>query len=242
MSPENGVRVYLTPLEDRPLESELMRFRLIYEGELKPSQLDPITGKADKLSGNKHAIRKVMHRQLKALWQKNKFLREHEVYPGDYDVRPSIAEQDLDFGEWSNKKIPLVEAVAAQYHENGYVFVPLVRERWSLRCALNILLLRCDYPGGGVVEAGDLDNRIKTLIDGLRRPKNGGEIREHPVPDADETPFFCLLEDDSQITELRVETDTLLDEPPGADARYAKAIITVEIQPYDVTTFNLAFA
>ena len=189
-----------------------MRFRLIYEGDLKPSQLDPLTGNPDKLAGHKQTIRKAFHGQIKRLWTTNRFLS------------------------------PLADAVAADYHEYGYIFIPLVLERWSLRCAINVLLLRQDFPGSGVIAAGDLDNRIKTLIDGLRRPKNGVELREHPQPADGETPFYCLLEDDSQITELTVETDTLLDVPEGADQRYAKAIVTVEIQPYNVTMFNLAFA
>ena len=218
-----------------------MRFRLIYEGDLKPSQLDPLTGNPDKLAGHKQTIRKAFHGQIKRLWTTNRFLSEHTVYPGDFNP-VSPAEPDRDGGEWGGARIPLADAVAADYHEYGYIFIPLVLERWSLRCAINVLLLRQDFPGSGVIAAGDLDNRIKTLIDGLRRPKNGVELREHPQPADGETPFYCLLEDDSQITELTVETDTLLDVPEGADQRYAKAIVTVEIQPYNVTMFNLAFA
>jgi hypothetical protein len=62
-------------------------------------------------------------------------------------------------------------------------------------------------------------------------------------PAADETPFFCLLEDDSQLSKLSVETDTLLDLPDGAkDGRRAMLVITVEPRPYYVTMENFSFA
>ncbi len=240
--PKDSVqRVLLNPLEDEPLDTPLMRFRLVYEGELKPSQLDPLTGNPDKLAEHKQNIRKVFHKQLKQLWATNRFLREHTVYPSDYGMSPPPSEPDIDPGEWGNTRVPLKDAVASRYHEYDYQFVPLVQARWSLRCAIDVLLLRRDYPGS-VISAGDLDNRIKTLIDGLRRPRNGIELRAHLTPEPDETPFYCLLEDDNLITQFSVETDTLLDDPVSADARFARAIITVEIQPYDVTMFNLSFA
>jgi len=239
---ENGVRVYLTPLEDRPLESELMRFRLIYEGELKPSGLDPLTGNSDKLAEHKHSIRQQLHPQLRQLWRTDQFLSTHLVYPNSYDRQPSPAEEDFDGGEWGGEKIPLVEA--AEHPLYGYRFVTLVKKSWSLRCALRIVLMRRD-PIGGLVHAGDLDNRVKTLLDGLRRPDAPQEIpTDNKAPASAEDPFFCLLDDDKLITELSVETDTLLDEPIGdkANARWVRAIITVELQPYNVTRFNLAFA
>lgn len=238
-------RVYLGPLEDRPLESELMRFRLVYEGELKASQGEPRDGQPNRMAEHKQAIRKVFHKQLRQHWRTNKFLRDQKINI-DADILPAspATGPSMDMGGFNDRYVPLLEAVAAGYHQSGYRFVPLVAEKWSLRCSLQILLLRRDYPGS-VVSAGDLDNRLKTLIDGLRRPKSQSELRGNDNPGADEDPFFVLLEDDSLITELTVEADTLLDEPSGdkeRDQRWVRAIITVELQPYDVTMFNLAFA
>ncbi|MEQ1619348.1 MAG: hypothetical protein ABL883_13510 [Terricaulis sp.] len=223
-----------------------MRFRLIYEGELKPSQLDPLTGNPDKLAEHKHHIRRVFHHQLRQHWATNKFLRDRKVNR-DSELFPSPGEDMVDLGEWTapERYIPLVEAVGLGYREYGYTFVPLVLERFSLRCALKVLLLKRDFPGSGVINAGDLDNRIKTLIDGLRRPRNGNELRGPDAnPRSDEVPFFCLLEDDTLVTELSVETDTLLKQTTteASDQRLVHAVITVQLQPYDVTTFNLAFA
>ncbi len=220
-----------------------MRFRLVYEGELKASQRDPLNGQSDKMAEHKQSIRKAFHKQLKYLWETNKFLREHRM-----DSRPRHPNQrPVDYADsiWSeDKKIPMVEWVAGNYVENGYRFVPLVRDGISLLCSLDILFLRRDIPGN-VIGAGDLDNRIKTLIDALRRPRNGQELRGNEKPDQGEDPFFCLLEDDKLVTQLAVETDTLLDPPLNkgdADLRQVRVIITVELKPYDVTLFNLSFA
>ncbi len=62
----------------------------------------------------------------------------------------------------------------------------------------------------------------------------------HKVPAKGETPFFCLLEDDSSITSLAVENDTLLS-PIGNDKNHVKVVINVNIRPLYATAFNLGF-
>jgi hypothetical protein len=109
---------------------------------------------------------------------------------------------------------------------------------------LQILFLRRDAPGS-VIIAGDLDNRIKTLIDALRRPLNANELRGNETPGEGEDPFYCLLEDDKLVSHLEVETDTILDPPKNnspEELRRVRTVITVEIKPYYVTLFNLSFA
>ena len=113
----------------------------------------------------------------------------------------------------------------------------------SLLCSLNILFLRRDIPGS-VLSAGDIDNPIKTVIDALRRPRHANELVGNETPAADEDPFFCLLEDDSQVSHLEVETDTLLDSPTDdrLDHSRARLVVTVELRPYYPTLFNLSFS
>lgn len=121
----------------------------------------------------------------------------------------------------------------------GYQFVPLVLESFSLLCSLDILFLRRDIPGSAL-HAGDIDNRIKTLIDALRPPRSQNElVGDDLVPKSDETPFFCLLQDDKQVSHFSVETDTLL--TPGTDLRDALVVVSVELRPYYVNMFNLSF-
>lgn len=232
-----------------------MRFRLTYSGELRPAQRDPLSHEPDKLALHKHQIRREFHGQMRRLWQTNKFLSEHRVHPADYNIvqpdhrvaQRSIAEiPPAVWGGGADNRIPLVEAIAAQRqnHAFGYRFVPLVRDGIALLCSLDILFLRRDIPGSAI-QAGDIDNRIKTLIDTLRRPRTDNEMPPgtEPRPGEDD-PFFCLLDDDKHVSHFAVETDTLLDPitEQDADSRKVKVIVTVELRPYHVTNFTLAFA
>jgi hypothetical protein len=140
----------------------------------------------------------------------------------------------------------VLAAVYAHHKDLGYHYVPLVREDIDLSCSLRILCLRLDHDSA-VLPGRDIDNRIKTLIDALTMPstRHGPPTKDkQPLPAAeDEKPFFVLLDDDRRVTHLEVETDTLLAPAPSdADESYVRLIISVEIRPYNVTTFNLSFA
>jgi hypothetical protein len=87
--------------------------------------------------------------------------------------------------------------------------VPLVSEAGGFTCSLEILFLRRGQPGDLIASGGDIDNRIKVLLDGLRMPKDGAEFGGLAI-DVGEDPFFCLLEDDNLVTNITVTTDRLL--------------------------------
>jgi hypothetical protein len=238
--------VYLPPLEDDPDWGPRMRFRLTYEGELRSSQRDPEKAQSDPLAAHKQKIRKVIHGQLKQLWQTNEFLRGSRIEKGELHIRPGQITGALGVGYTGVEPrpgIPLIDYIASNFHRDGYRFLPLVCEDFSLLCSLDILFLRRDFPAG-VISAGDLDNRIKTLIDALRMPYGASELRGNETPGVGEDPFFCLLEDDDLVTALSVETGMLLDSPSDGDggAARVKLVISVELKPNDVTMFNLGFA
>jgi hypothetical protein len=189
----NSSRItYLSRWEGEPEGDPWMRFRLIYDGELKASQRDPEDNQPDKLAEHKQAIRKAFHRQLKYMWETNWFLSTHRVHPERYGYDRVASETGAQWAESPDDMIPLVDAVAHNHREHGYRFVPLVRKDWKLLCSLDILFLRHDPPGSAL-HAGDLDNRIKTLIDGLRKPDNLAELRGNQVPANGEDPFFASL-------------------------------------------------
>lgn len=101
-----------------------------------------------------------------------------------------------------------IEVIADRWERCGFRFVPLITRDEGLGCALDILFLRRDHPGNFVKSGGDIDNRIKVLLDALRMPQNCDEAPDKQEPEQD--PFFCLLEDDSLITDLKITTDRLL--------------------------------
>ena len=87
-------------------------------------------------------------------------------------------------------------------------FLPLVTRNGKQEVLLDITLLSQLGPGGSKQSAGDLDNLLKALIDGLRMAQNINEIRNE-LPETGEDPFFCLLEDDQVIRNIQVTHNKL---------------------------------
>jgi hypothetical protein len=83
---------------------------------------------------------------------------------------------------------------------------PLVRESLSLSCELSILFLRQDEAGRLITQGGDIDGRIKCLLDALRMPSADEQSRSLP----EENELWCLMQGDELITRLDVDTDRLL--------------------------------
>jgi hypothetical protein len=161
-----------------------MEFHLVYQGELPAAG----QGGGKTRTAEKHAIRKVFHKQLSSLWRIHPFLvdlKQHD--PGGESA-------------WR---------LADRYERCGYKFLPLVSSFFSIACSLDVLFLRRDGPGQLVKSGGDIDNRVKVLFDALRMPQTCDELcGETPGPD--ETPFFCLMEDDALISKVQIETNWLL--------------------------------
>jgi len=111
---------------------------------------------------------------------------------------------------------PLKRLVEARHNRatifelGGFTFVPLISEKLSHVARLDITLLSPEEPGRTVTRRGDLDNRIKTLLDALRMPKVKDEIPTGDSPADGETPFYCLLEDDNLLSSITVVGDRLL--------------------------------
>jgi hypothetical protein len=196
-----------------------MQFHLTYEGPLKPS------GNNNRNTTNKHAIRRALHPQLKRLWEVERNLR-------------AIGERAIDGLEFRGTGRPgpsFLKHLAENRPLKDYRFVPLASEELCLWCGLDILYLR-PSPPGQIFQQGDIDNRIKTLFDALKRPTQLQELgNPYPPPGLDETPFYVLLDDDSLVAKLSVETDMMLEPliggmPQDTDARL---IITVTVRPID---------
>jgi len=136
----------------------------------------------------KQALRRQFHKQLKVLWNQIPL----SAFSMLLNASPKPGE------------ISIIESVG------GFSFAPLICQKIHLVCHLDITMLRPEAPGSVVTQGGDIDNRLKTLFDSLRMPHNSSELPSSDSPGTDETPFFCLLEDDNLITKVTVEADRLL--------------------------------
>ena len=170
-------------LPDSPTR-DLMDFTLVY--------WDTTLKAANRSKGRaweKHQIRRNLSEQLENLWK---------THPSLKTLDPRGEQRDV---------------YAKQFKIADMECVPLVLEKWSLLCELDIIFL-LSGKSQIVFDGGDIDNRLKTLLDALRRPHNGFEM---PVAAGESNPsrLYCLLEDDRLITRIRVTSDRLLTAPDG---------------------------
>lgn len=187
-----------------------MRFKLVYDGPLPPDS------RSRPLASVKAEIRRQFDPQLRELWRTHKAL--------------------ADFGQLNSYRSNFgPEAIAEEFRMGDSRFVPLIRRANEMFCTLDLLVLFRQEPYHSTFATGDLDNRIKTLIDGLRKPRQSSE---HPS-DAPET-VYCLMDDDDRITEFQVRADQLLaPKRPDQSERDVVAVISVEVLNTDSNVMTI---
>lgn len=172
--------------------------------------------KANGGPAHKHKLRGLFHAQLKTLWNQKPLTEQPELLqprkPGKYSLlRP------LD----------------------SFTFVPLITVEMNVVAELSITLLRPEPPGGLITQGGDIDNRLKTLFDALAMPRYLSALPSGAAPAPDQTPFFCLLEDDNLVVNVSVRTEQLLE--PGNTASIVDASIYVRTRVTRSTMGNHSF-
>jgi hypothetical protein len=167
-----------------------VEFRLVYKGRLPAEGRGHDGGRIRE----KHEVRLQIHEQLKVLWREHPGLRGWEK-----PANPASQEGRTD-----------ADIMADNYRRGDVRFLPLVNSKAGLACALDILFLRRDPPGSPIITGGDIDNRLKVLLDGLKMPKDGSQLPPKWQPKPTQNPLYCLMEDDSLITEIKVTSDRLL--------------------------------
>ncbi len=120
----------------------------------------------------------------------------------------------------------------------GFHFVPLIRKKENA-CSLNILILFRHEPYRAY-NAGDLDNRVKTLVDGLRMPEQCSEVAGQ-LPSADEDPFFVLMDDDRVIYEFQVSTDQLFTPYNPGEENYRDVFAVIGVRMTTVGRNPIAY-
>lgn len=164
-------------------------FRLVYQGNLLAS------GNRKPRSPHKQQIRRYFHKQLKRLWELNPALQS--LSGMKMGTKGSFVQVD------PKHEVSFLSQTADRYKVGDKCCVPIVTKALRLNCSLDILLLRRTEPNR-IYSQGDLDGKIKTLMDSLKMPG------ENDNKEGDENPLFCLVEDDQLITELRLAGDLLL--------------------------------
>jgi hypothetical protein len=191
-----------------------MNFTLVYKGPLPTNARAP----------EKQRIRQQFHPQLKEFWANR---LAHRV------SRAGITMQDMPLGTPVARDH--VDTIAKNYAVGEYGFVPLVTETSALACRLDIFFLSKGLHQRIIANA-DLDNRLKSLFDGLRRPDRLEELGGW-TPSEDEKPFYCLLSNDSLITDIRITGETLLD-PSITDPNHYHLFVRVKTRPLRLTLVN----
>ena len=164
----------------------------------------------------KHEIRRAFHPQLRELWSTHPALK-----PIDYLLDPTAINSVI-------------------FSAGAFNFASLICEELGLLAAIDVLLLRPGRPGAVISSRADLDNQIKTLFDALRVPTGSNEVPDSVSPMKDEEPFFCLLDDDLRVVDLRVRAEQLLIPPPTSSG--VRALIRVHARVEVPRMENSAFA
>ena len=166
---------------------------------------------------DKHKMRKIFHKQLMQLW----------------DQHPLKGFKDLASVQKDKDKFSLCLQVG------DFNFVPRVSAQMSSIAELDITILQPDRIGI-LNNKGDIDNRMKSLLDSLKVPHEPNALPKSVTPDEDENPFYCLLEDDSLVTRLNVRTEQWLGK--ANDSKEVLAIIHVTTKLTYIGIGNLGFA
>jgi len=194
----------------------VIEFTLTYEGPLPTSKTSAVKAK--------QAIRRKFHTQIATYWKIGPLSATHN------EIKHGITFWDCF------KKSHLAV-------KSGFTFIPVAPQALKLACGLDIVFLRPKGTQEGdplITHGGDIDNRLKVLFDALRMPHKSDEIPRGDKPQADEQPYFyCLLEDDAQITKISVRTDWLL--KPNSDPSAVQLVIGVSLRATAMTDLNFVF-
>lgn len=151
----------------------------------------------------------------------------------------------MEFKPWDNlskfmmpnaKKSPIITR-----HIGGIDWNPIITPNLKMIAELDILLMHPEIVG---VPRSDIDNRVKTILDGLRCPQNEHEIGQNTPRDIG--PIYTLLDDDHLVTKLTVNTSHLLS-PNAFVGRGQKSpdavfmLIDVNVRVTEGTLENLPF-
>ncbi len=190
-----------------------MEFTLYYRGPLKAAS------QRNKRKDHKHDLRKHFHEQLKMLWD----------LPQLKDSKDFLKLEPVPKGE-----IALLKPLGQ------FEFAPLIASQLHLVASIGIIILRPESEGRIFVRGGDIDNRLKTLLDALKVPNEKAALPDGASPSPGESPFYCLVEDDSLVTNVDIKTAHWL-EPEVQSSEEVVLLLRVRTKVTQVIYGNLGF-
>jgi hypothetical protein len=192
-----------------------MEFTLIYEGPLRSN------GNRE----HKHEIREYLKPQLGLLWTLDPL---SSIYQDAIGIKLHASSEECE--EWPGFSMP-----DCRIERGGTHFLPVVSTALGLNAEIDITWFRREEPGR-VLQTGDIDNRLKTLFDGLQIPPHVNQFPESGICGTAESPFFCLLEDDALISKLTVNTNRQL---RHVNSDEVLLIIQVKTRTNNITWANI---
>ena len=221
----------------------VMRFHLVYHGAL------PSAGNKSK-PDDVLRIRQALSPQLGYLWKTHNALQVLQNTAALEIKKPldkmNHINQDRDkFLQLVNDGEATIRNLAHHFPDDfkdliQSIFVvdkeyaPLIRKSLDLACEIEIMFLRQQDPGQLITQGGDIDGRIKTLLDALRIPTKDEQDKNPPC----ENTLWCLLENDSLVSDLSIETDRLLF-PETTRPNEVHLIISVRVNVLRVGEHNV---
>ena len=114
-----------------------------------------------------------------------------------------------DIDEYRDKDYRPNDCYLGRFVQN-VEFISFVSEKIATLVELDILLLSAGMGPRIVTRGGDIDNRLKTLLDALKAPGDNGQ--EMPLcPDVPpDGRVYCLMDDDKLVSRLNIKVDRLL--------------------------------
>lgn len=148
------------------------------------------------------AIRQDFHRQLSKLWGRNQLA-----------ILKTWLDSNFAAGAPDFRRVV-----------GTYVYLPVVSEAIHTHARLTITLLAGVDVHRPAFANGDIDNRVKSLIDALAAPSQATQIPSS----APAVGTICLLSDDSLVDGLTIQTGPLLEEN---DPAVTLAIVVADVIP-----------
>lgn len=202
-----------------------MELLLTYSGPLPACQGE------EKHTDQKHLIRQHFSRQLK---------KKFEQLPTLIHWSQAVTVGKLVNGAFEMDAHDKHTFAFCEVETCGYKGLAIVNSYNGLACHLDIEILRRAIPGGVLTAGGDIDNRLKPLLDALAMP-----LRPNQVPGSmwgKGERLYCLLADDSLVSKLTIDIQRWDEEAKDpTENEWVQLRVKANIFPFEIRAYHVGF-